>query len=217
VGVITSAGQALRVTAFLTVLGFLTVILIGPVLVLIAGILALFVTLAAFILPFALVGVLVWGIYVLAAEDRKTAWLGLRRQVASLGRWFVGVPVAASVRICKWGAGVVRALTPIAVPVARRAAEAAREGVQKGVVLAERGAEAAGNLAEKARPAAHFAGGVVLEMIGGAAVGTILVCLADSQPRGGVLGLHLLAGAVGGMFLGLLVGVVRSSPKPERG
>jgi hypothetical protein len=53
-------------------------------------------------------------------------------------------------------------------------------------------------------------------VIGGAAVGTILVCLADSHVPGGMLGLHILGGAVAGAILGLLVGAARSSLRPAR-
>jgi hypothetical protein len=207
----------LRVAAFLTVLGFLTVVLVGPVLALVIGVLVLVAGLFIVALPFALVGLLAWGVYLAATPDRRAACERLGRRVGRFGRWVVAVPLAACVRVCAWGIGVGRALAPRAVPVARRAGEVAREGVQKGVVLAGHGANAAGALAARARPAARFVGGLVLEVIGGAAVGTILVCLADSGARGATLGLHIAAGAVAGALLGLLVGAARSVPKPERG
>jgi hypothetical protein len=212
-----SAGRALRVVAFLTVLGFLTVVLIGPVLVLVAGILSIFVTLAAVMLPFALIGLLVSAVYQAVAHDRRLEWRNLRTHVANLGHWFVAVPLAACVRVCAWGAGAVRALAPVTVPVARRAGEAARDGVEAGVVLAGRGADAAGAALTRARTFGHFLGGVLSEVVGGAAVGTILVCLADSATRGGTLALHISAGAIAGACLGLLVGAARASLRPERG
>ncbi len=216
-GVITSAGHVLRVTAFLTVLGFLTVVLVGPVLALIIGVLALVVGVVAVALPFAVVGLLVWGVFLAASPDRRATWERLGQRVRRVGRWVVAVPLAGCVRVCAWAVGVGRSLAPKAVPVARRAGEMAREGVHKGVVLAERGANAAGTVAARVRPAVHFLGGLMLEVIGGAAVGTILVCLADSGSRGPVLALHITAGAVAGALLGLLVGAARSVPKPERG
>ena len=216
-GVITSAGHVLRVVAFLTVLGFLTVVLAAPVVGLIIGVLTLVAGVVIVALPFALVGLLVWGVYLAASPDRRATWERLGQRMGRFGRWVVAVPLAACVRVCAWGVDVGRVLAPKAVPVARRAGEAAREGLHKGVVLAEQGANAAGVVAARARPAAHYLGTLVLEVIGGAAVGTILVCLVDSGARGVTLVLHIAAGAAAGALLGLLVGAARSAPKPEQG
>jgi hypothetical protein len=197
------------VVAFLTVLGFLTVVLIGPVIALIIGILSLMAGVLIATAPFALVGLLVWGIFLAASPDRRQTWRNLRTRVAAAWHWIVDVPVAACVRLCAWGVGVGRTVMPKAVPVARQAGEVALDGIQVGMVLAERGANAA-------RPAAHFVGTLFLEMIGGAAVGVILVCLIDSHVPGGILGLRLLGGALGGACLGLLVGAARSSVSAQR-
>jgi hypothetical protein len=210
VGYVASAGRVLRLVSFLAVLGFLTIVLIGPVLALVIAALALIVGLLAAAAPFILVGLLVWGVSVALSPERRAAWEKLRARAAALGRWVVTVPLAACARVCAWGFGVGRSLAPIAVPVSRRAGEVARDGVEAGVALAERGAV-------RARSVAQVVAGVMLEVIGGAAVGTILVCLADSGVRGPTLGLHIAAGAIGGAFLGLLVGAARSSLKPERG
>jgi hypothetical protein len=207
----------LRIVAFLTVLGFLSVVLVGPVLALVFGLLALVVGVLLLAAPFALVGLLVWSVYLAAVRDRRAAWEALRARTAGIGRWVRAVPLAACIRLCAWGVAVGRVVAPLAVPVARGAGEAARQGVEQGVVLAERGARAAGDAAVKARSAVQFIAGLLLEVIGGAAVGTILVCLIDSHPRGGILALHLVGGAIAGAFLGLLVGAARSSLKPERG
>jgi hypothetical protein len=210
VGHVASAGRVLRLVSFLAMLGFLTVILIGPVLALVIGTLALIIGLLAAAAPFIVVGLLVWGAAVAISPERREAWQRLRVRASALGHWVVTVPLAACARVCAWGFGVGRALAPVALPAARRAGEMARDGVEAGVALAERGAV-------KARSAAQVVAGVMLEVIGGAAVGTILVCLADSGVRGSTLGLHIAAGAIGGAFLGLLVGAARSSLKPERG
>ncbi|HKI34962.1 MAG TPA: hypothetical protein VKA46_24110 [Gemmataceae bacterium] len=215
--VVSSAGRVLRVVSFLTVLGFLSVVLVGPVLALVFGLLALVAGLLLLALPFALVGLLVWSAYLAAARDRKAAWEALRGRTAGIGRWLVRIPLAACVRLCSWGVRVGCVLAPVALPVARRAGEAARQGVEQGVVLAERGARAAGDAAVRARSTAQFVGAVLLEVIGGAAVGTILVCLVDSPVPGGILALHILGGAVAGAFLGLLVGAARSSLRREQG
>ncbi len=215
--VLSSTGRVLRIVAFLTVLGFLTLVLVGPVLALVAGALSVVLALAAVTLPFALVGLLVWSAYLAAVHDRRAAWQHLRTRLADLGRWFVTVPLATCLRLCGWAAGAVRTLAPVALPVARRAGEAARDGVEAGVVLAGRGANAAAAFLPRARSLGQFVVGVLLEGIGGAAVGTILVCLADASARGATLGLHIAAGAVAGASLGLLVGAARSSPRPERG
>jgi hypothetical protein len=214
---VSSTGRVLRGVAFLTVLGFLTVVLVGPVLALVFGILAVFVAVAAAALPFALIGLLVWSVCLAATRDRWAAWESLRARAAGLGHWFVTVPPRVCGRLCGWGLGAVRALAPLAVPVARRAGEVARDGVEKGVVLAGRGADAAAAGLTRARSLGRFAAAVVLEVIGGAAVGTILVCLVDSASRGGALALHITAGAVAGACLGMLVGAARSSLRPEQG
>jgi len=200
----------LRVVSFLAVLGFLTVVLIGPVLALVVGMLSLILSLLLAAAPFVIVGLLVWGVYIAVSPERNAAWQRLRARVAGAGRWIVDVPLAACVRLCSWGLGVGRTLAPIAVPAARRAGEVAQQGVEAGVALAEQGAY-------KARSAFRTVAGVTLEVIGGAAVGTILVCLADSHVPGGILGLHILGGAITGAILGLLVGAARSSLRAERG
>jgi len=204
------AGRVLRVVSFLAVLGFLTVVLIGPVLALVVGMLSLILSLLLAAAPFVIVGLLVWGVYIAVSPERNAAWQRLRARVAGAGRWIVDVPLAACVRLCSWGLGVGRTLAPIAVPAARRAGEVAQQGVEAGVALAEQGAY-------KARSAFRTVAGVTLEVIGGAAVGTILVCLADSHVPGGILGLHILGGAITGAILGLLVGAARSSLRAERG
>ncbi len=205
-----SAGRALRVVSFLAVLGFLTVALIGPVLALVVGLLSLIVSLLLAAAPFVAVGLLVWLVIISASPDRNVAWQKLRARVAAAGRWIVDVPLAACVRLCSWGLGVGRTLAPMAVPAARRAGEVAQQGVEAGVALAEQGAH-------KARSAFQTVAGVSLEVIGGAAVGTIVICLADSRVPGGILGLHILGGATGGAILGLLVGAARLSLRPQRG
>ncbi|HEX5269349.1 MAG TPA: hypothetical protein VFW33_02625 [Gemmataceae bacterium] len=215
--VMSSTGRVLRFLAFLTVLGFLTAVLIGPVLTLVACLLGLVLTVAAFVLPFALIGLLVCAAYQVLANGPRAAWRSFRTRVGELGHWFVAVPLAACGRLIVWAAGAVRALAPVAVPVARRAGEAARDGVEKGVVLAGRGAEAAGAVVTRARSFGQVVGGVLLEVVGGAAVGTILVCLADSASHHGALALHITAGAIAGACLGLLVGAAKGSLRPERG
>lgn len=214
---VSSAGRALRVVSFLAVLGFLTVVLVGPVLALVVGVLSLVVGLLVAALPFALIGLLVWGAYLAVSRDPRVGWQKLRAKAGAVGRWVVAVPLAACVRLCAWGVGVGRVLAPLAVPVARRAGEAARGGVEAGAALAGRGANAAGAALVKTQSAARFVGAVLLETVGGAAVGTILVCLADSGARGAALGWRIFAGAVAGAFIGLLVGAARSSLRPEKG
>src|SRR5690242_7685440 len=113
VELVASAGRALRVVSFLAVLGFLTVVLVGPVLALVIGLLSLIAGLLIAVLPFALVGLLVWGVYVAASHNRRAAWQGLRARASAIGRWVVAVPLAACVRVCAWGVGVGRVLAPL--------------------------------------------------------------------------------------------------------
>jgi hypothetical protein len=207
---VASAGRVLRLVFFLAVLGFLTVILIGPVLALTIASLTIIVGLLIAAAPFIVVGLGVWGVYIALSPERRGSWQRLRARSAAIGHWAVTVPPSACRRVCAWGYGAGRRLAPIAVPAARRAGEAARDGVEAGAALAERGAA-------RARSAAQIVTGVVLEVVGGAAVGTILVCLADSTPRSPILGMHIAAGAAVGAFLGLLVGAARATLRPERG
>ena len=184
--------------------------LIGPVLALVVSVLSLIVSLLLAAAPFVFVGLLVWGVYLVLSPERDVAWQRLRARTAAVARWIADVPVAACLRLCAWGLGVGRTLAPIAVPAARRAGEMAEQGVEAGVVLAEQGAD-------KARSAFRTIAGVTLEVFGGAAVGTILVCLTDSHVAGSILGLHILGGAVAGAILGLLVARARLALRPERG
>jgi hypothetical protein len=210
VTIVVSAGRVLRLICFLAVLGFLTVVLIGPVLALVLGSLAIILGLLIAAAPFIVIGLGVWGVFVALSPERRGAWQQLRTRAGAIGHWAVTVPPSACRKVCTWGYGAGRKLAPIAVPAARRAGEVARDGVEAGVALAERGAA-------RARSAAQIVGGIVLEVIGGAAVGIILVCLADSSPRGPILGIHIAAGAIAGALLGLLVGAARASLNPERG
>jgi hypothetical protein len=217
VQVVSSAGRVLRVVAFLTVLGFLTVILIGPLLALVIAVFAVVAGVVIVTLPFALIGLLVWGVLAMSAQDRAAAWQGFRLRAAALGRWLVVVPFAACGRVFAWALGVGRMLAPVALPVARKAGDVAREGIQHGVAMAGRGANAAVEVAGKARSTAQRVGSVLLEVVAGAAIGAILICLVDSHVPGGVLAMHILGGTLAGACLGLLVGAARSSLRPERG
>jgi hypothetical protein len=77
-----STADIVRKVGFLTLLGFLIVFLIGPVL-----------TLLGVILPFALVGFLVWLPFRLFVQKREVNWSGLPRRAGQVIRTVLTIPL----------------------------------------------------------------------------------------------------------------------------
>jgi hypothetical protein len=195
---------------FLTVLGLLTVVLLGPVLALVIALLSLVVGLLAAVLPFAFIGLLAWVIGTAISGAGWTAWTRFRDGTRALARWAVRVPASVCPRLWGWSTAVVRALVPWAVSGARQAGFLAQQGGQAAVTAAGWSAGVAKAGAVAAWGAAGLVASVLLEMIGGAAVGAIFVGLADLGEQGPDFVPRLLAGIGAGAFVGLVVGVARS-------
>ena len=77
-----STAEIVRKVALLTVIGFLVVFLVGPVL-----------TLLGVILPFALVGLLVWLPFRLFVQRKEINWSSLPKKAGQTVRAVLGIPV----------------------------------------------------------------------------------------------------------------------------
>ncbi len=181
-------GRALRLVSFLALVGVLALVLLVPVLAIVITTLALVLAGLAALLPFALIGALVWVPYEAIRHDRHVAWEKLFAKTRSLGRWLRDVPLRGCLDCCAWGARTVGVLAPKAGRGAHRLVEIGSAGVAK--VL----------------PVARRVGAISLETLGGAAVGVILVTLTHSEEVTAAFGLRLFIGATIGAVIGTLVG-----------
>jgi hypothetical protein len=216
VKVISSAGRGLCAFSFLVALGLLAVTLGVPAVGLAVGLLALIVGLVAATLPFAFVGLVVWGAYQTATAKPKRALQNLGVGVATLGYWLVALPSIAFLRLGAWSIGAGRAVATKALPMALRTGEAARQGVVAGVVLVRQGANATGEVLLKAKSGGRF-GNMAFETFAGAAAGGLLVILFALSQRGATFGLPILGGVAAGGLIGLLVGAAQPSRVPDAG
>jgi hypothetical protein len=186
---LTLIGRALRLVSYLALVGVLALLLLVPVLAIVVTTLALVLAGLAIMLPFALLGALVWLPYEVFLHNRHVAWEKLTAKTRTLGRWLRDVPLRGCVDCCAWGGRTVRVLAPKAGRAASRVVEVGSAGVAKVI------------------PVARRVGAISLETLGGAAVGVILVTLTHSGEVTPAFGLRLFAGAVGGAVVGTIVGV----------
>jgi hypothetical protein len=77
--------------------GFVAVILIGPVIALLSALLAVVVTLLAVVLPFAIIGFLVWGGYQVVSQTPHSAWKNIRQAGEDMAKVLVLTPF----KVCK--------------------------------------------------------------------------------------------------------------------
>jgi hypothetical protein len=217
---VSSAGRFVRGLFFLAVCGLVALALIGPVVAVVSLLLSLALTLVAVALPFALIGLAVWLPYLILSRDPKKAWHNLRAGAAAAGKG-LAAPLRGSARVCRWGAHQVRSLAPHARPLARSVVRGTQHVVDRAVAAGEVALPAVADAAVRAgketgrvgrsvvvraRPAVRFLGGVVLEAASGAAVGALLLALADlGRPD---LEVRMGLGAAAGAFVGLVVGAV---------
>jgi hypothetical protein len=173
----------------LALVGVLALVLLVPVLAIVVTTLALVLAGLAIMLPFALIGALVWLPYEMFLNNRHVAWEKLTAKTRAGGRWVRDVPLRGCVDCCAWGARTVRVLAPKAGKAAHRVVEVGSAGVAKVV------------------PVARRVGAISLESLGGAAVGVILVTLTHSGEVTPAFGLRLFIGALGGAVVGTIVGV----------
>jgi hypothetical protein len=202
-----------RVVAFLSILGFLTVILVGPVVALVLSVIALVASLLAVILPFALVGLLVWEGYLLLAGDRRAALANLRSYTLGFAHLLVNGTRAVCSRTYVLTAALVGSLKHWLLPAAERVRTVARDRAEGGVVLLRQGTTA---LRERARSASRVLRTLLLESLGGAAVGALLVYLADMEAPGNELAPLMVIGAAIGAGIGVLTSAIQSAPSATK-
>jgi len=92
-----STGDIVRKVALLTLVGFLVVFLIGPVL-----------TLLGVILPFALVGFLVWLPFRLFVQRRQVNWSGLPEKAGRAVRSVLAFPIRVVAFVLSTAKGLLR-------------------------------------------------------------------------------------------------------------
>jgi hypothetical protein len=92
-----STAEIIRKVALLTVVGFLAVFLIGPVL-----------TLVGVVLPFALVGFLVWLPFRLFVQRRQVNWSGLPRKAGQVAGSILSIPVRIIAFVASLALGILR-------------------------------------------------------------------------------------------------------------
>lgn len=90
------AVRALRTFGALVLIGFLTLLLAGPLLGLLTLLVSLSVALTSMFLPFALVGLLVWVPYQLLTQGGEKTWQRTRDMARGVGATTLGVPL----RVC---------------------------------------------------------------------------------------------------------------------
>jgi hypothetical protein len=101
-------GGTCRKAVFLTLLGFVTLVLLGPVLALAIALVATFfslvVALASVFLPFLLVGLLVWVPFQMLHRGPRAGWECVRDQTRAFYQAFLAAPCRVGLR---WCAGAV--------------------------------------------------------------------------------------------------------------
>lgn len=234
-----SLGRVMRTLFFLAVLGFMTVILIGPVVALVSVLLSLMISLVATILPFVLVGLVIWVPYQLITRDPRTSWASIRG-ATGVAADKVTQLLKAGFRAIAWTAGrglaiagrlrpTASQMTAAAANASAKAAEAAREvSIKARDVAAEYGPAVAGACARGCRTAVdegrvvvawsgswlRYLGGLFLEMVGAATVGAAIVAVASLGQEG--VEERIALGAAAGAAIGFLVTIARSRPEAAR-
>jgi hypothetical protein len=213
VTVVASAGRVVRVVAFLSILGFLTIILVGPVVALALSLIALVASLLAAILPFALVGLLVWEGYLLLAGDRRATLANLRARTLGLAHLLVNGARTVCSRTYVLTAGLVGSLKQWLLPAAERVRTVARDRAEGGVVLLRQGTTA---LRERARSASRVLRTLLMESLGGAAVGALLVYLSYMEGPANELAPLMAIGAAIGAAIGVLTSAIQTAPSAPK-
>jgi hypothetical protein len=97
-------GRVVRKFAFLAFLGFLVIVLSGPVLAIVSTIFSLGLALLSVLLPFAFLGLLFWVPFRLLSRGAHVAGQDIRDTGKALGQIGFGVPYRACAQVCS-GAG----------------------------------------------------------------------------------------------------------------
>jgi hypothetical protein len=187
---------------YLALLGFLAVLLVGPIVGIIAAIISVTFSIVATILPFAFLGLLVWIVISLFTNGHRKTWHEIRHAGGSTYRSTLERPMSHCARACRgtWRAGH-------AVWSKFRPAERYRKAQDVCAETAVACAETAAATACAVRRGTHRAVEVVIEVFSGALIGT-LVGLAWSwqtrqPPTAGLIGAGVGAAA------GILVAISR--------
>jgi hypothetical protein len=81
----------------LALLGFLAILLVGPVVALVSALLAVIIALLAVLLPFVVIGFLVWGGYQIVSHTPSSAWRNIREAGKNIAQFMVVTPF----KVCK--------------------------------------------------------------------------------------------------------------------
>jgi hypothetical protein len=213
--------------AALALLGFLALIMIGPIIALVSVFVSLAFSALAVLLPLALLGLVIWLPYQVLSGDPHGVWRQARGWAIVI-RDRVGALLGYAFRIGRWGyrrtlvlAGfaqpVVKTVGGAALDLGKRAADEVRT---QAPVVAEHvvrgGTEAihqAHSLAVQTVPWFRYVAGVAAEVLAGAGVGGLLLALMDLGHAH--LEERIALGAGIGALIGLLVAVLRSRPQAQ--
>jgi hypothetical protein len=77
--------------------GFVAVLLIGPVVALLSALLAMVITILAVLLPFVVIGFLVWGGFQIVSHTPRSAWNNIRQAGQDVAKVMLVTPF----RVCK--------------------------------------------------------------------------------------------------------------------
>jgi hypothetical protein len=183
-------GSLLGRLLLLAALGFLVLIMIGPLVAVVSAVLSVIVSVAAVVLslavallPLALIGLLVWGVYQAAAPGRESAGMAFKQRFKDFGRTFgrfTGQTIRWTYRAMRWtsvkgwdclavaGRGVRRSVLAIRQTVSGRGRVLARMGLEIacGAILATGVCLAASDGAPEAIPVGILAGAILGGAIG---------------------------------------------------
>jgi hypothetical protein len=205
----------LRKLLIMTVLGFVAVTLIGPI-----------VAVTGFIVAFAVIGFVILTMYRAVArvvgrwgrkhEHDREALRAALRGAGRFGRQACYHGAVLGRQACVQGAALGKRVAPEVVNLGRRAADCAavpmRVGMRYGRDLAHLGRQ----VGERAARRGRLIGTMVREGVCGALVGAIVGLLLDWQAVN-VMDVYTPAGALAGAAVGIVVAFSRREPVEEAG
>jgi hypothetical protein len=183
---------------YLALLGFVAIILVGPVLGIIAAIISVAFSVIATILPFALLGLLIWVIISFFTNGHRKTWHEIRHASESTYRSTLKRPMVHCARACRgtWHAGH-------AVWSRFRPGERCRKAQHVCAETAAACAETAAATVSTVRRGTHRAVEVAIEVLSGALIGTLVGLFWTWQTRqpatAGLIGAGI--GAAVGIFV----------------
>src|SRR5947209_1374700 len=90
--------------------GFVAVLLIGPAIALVSALLAVVITVLAVLLPFVVIGFLVWGGYQVVSRTPQSAWNNIRHAGKDVAKVMVVMPFKVCRGACVGTAKAARAV-----------------------------------------------------------------------------------------------------------